>query len=73
MARERKERRLTTTARLPAELVRKARVVAAHRDVDLGEYLVGLLEGPVNRDYEGLIRPEQLQPKKPTRKGPAPE
>jgi hypothetical protein len=65
MARERKERRQTTTARLPAELLRKARVVAAYRGVELGAYLVGLLEGQVDHDYAEIVRPE----KKHTRKG----
>ena len=70
MARERKERRLTTTARLPVELLRKARVVAAYRGVDLAEYLVGLLDAQVERDYSEIIRPEK---KKDNRKGPGPE
>jgi hypothetical protein len=38
-------------------LLRRARVVAAHRDKDLGEYLVELLEGQVNRDYAKIIKP----------------
>jgi hypothetical protein len=46
----------TSTARLPVELLRQARVVAAYRDIDLGEYLVELLRGPVARDYALIVR-----------------
>jgi hypothetical protein len=56
------DRKPTTTARLPVELLRQARVVAAYRDIDLGAYLVALLEGPVARDYAQIVR-ESAKPK----------
>jgi hypothetical protein len=49
----------TTTARLPVELLRQARVVAAFRGIDLGDYLVSLLSGLVASDYAKIVRPEK--------------
>jgi len=53
------DRKATSTARLPVELLRQARVVAAFQGIDLGDYLVGLLTGPVGKDYKRIVRDEE--------------
>jgi hypothetical protein len=42
--------------RLNAELVAKARIVALRQGSQIGEYLSELLDGPVNRDYQRVLR-----------------
>jgi hypothetical protein len=57
------EKKQTSTARLPVELLRQARVVAAFRNIDLGDYLVGLLQGLVSRDYRQVVSGEARPPR----------
>jgi hypothetical protein len=45
-----------TTTKVDSELMRKAKVVAAYRDVDLFEYLDGLLRSLIERDYSRIVR-----------------
>jgi hypothetical protein len=47
-----------TTVKIPADLARKARVVAVLRNVDLFDYLDGVLRAPVERDYQKAIEEE---------------
>lgn len=49
------ERRLTTT-KVRSELIRKAKTVAAYRDMDLIEYIDQLLTPLVERDYRKIVR-----------------
>lgn len=46
----------TSLVRLPAELLRMARVVSSYRGQELGEYLRELLGPPVSRDYGRIVR-----------------
>lgn len=48
------EKRVSST-KVSAEILRKAKTVAAHRDIDLYDYLESVLEGPVSRDYTEII------------------
>ncbi len=42
----------TVTVKILASIHRKAKVVAAHKDIDVSEYLSGILDKPVDRDYK---------------------
>jgi hypothetical protein len=42
--------------RLDPDLVARARIVAMRRGVPIGEYLSGLLESLVDRDYQRVLR-----------------
>lgn len=66
---EEDDRKATSTARLPVELLRRARVVSSHRNIDLGVYLVELLERQVDRDYTDIIKPDKLERKPKGDKG----
>jgi hypothetical protein len=46
----------TTTTKLPSELLRRAKTVAAYRGIDLYDYLVEALSPTVNKDYGGIVR-----------------
>jgi hypothetical protein len=41
-----------------ADLHRKMAMVAVHRGIDIIDYMEGLLRGPVERDFEQMIREE---------------
>jgi hypothetical protein len=61
MARKRKEGerppgQKKTTTKVDAELLRKARMVALFREVDLFDYIDGMIRGPIERDYEQMFR-----------------
>lgn len=43
------------TVRLDKELVRKAAIIAQHRDITIGEVLTPHLLKPVQREYERVI------------------
>lgn len=47
----------TTTTKVDAELLRQAKTVASFRDMDLYDYLDGILREAVARDYRGIVRP----------------
>ncbi len=53
-SKERKEP--TSTARLPVELLRQARVVAAYRGIELGDYLLSKLSVSVGDDYNEIVK-----------------
>lgn len=42
--------------RLDPDLYGKARIIALRRGFQIGEYLGGLLEGPVERDYQRILK-----------------
>jgi hypothetical protein len=42
--------------RIDPELYNKARVVALRRGLKFGEYLDSLIETPVNRDYQRVLK-----------------
>ncbi|MGO9108584.1 MAG: hypothetical protein ACLP9L_05060 [Thermoguttaceae bacterium] len=42
--------------RIDPELFNKARIVAMRRGSQIGEYLGTLIEGPVNRDYQRVLK-----------------
>jgi hypothetical protein len=42
--------------RLDKDLVAKARIVATRRGLDIGPFLSGLMEGPVNREYAAVLK-----------------
>lgn len=42
--------------RLHPELVNKARIIAMRRGARIGEYMSSLLEGPINRDYQKVLK-----------------
>lgn len=44
-----------TTVKILRAIYRKAKMVAAHTDRDLSEYLSSLLEKPVDRDYRKML------------------
>jgi hypothetical protein len=48
----------TTTTRVEVELLRKARMVAIRRDLDLLDYVDGILRPVVERDYARMIQDE---------------
>jgi hypothetical protein len=47
-----------TTVKIPSDLARKARVVAVLRNIDLFDYLEGVLRQCVERDYQRAIDEE---------------
>jgi hypothetical protein len=49
-----RERRNDIAVKIDAAVYRKAKLIAAYRDVTLAEYLTDLLEKPVNRDFQKL-------------------
>jgi hypothetical protein len=51
-----KVRGIGVAVRIDPNLMGKARVVAARRNLDVGPYLSQLLEGPVNRDYLAVLK-----------------
>jgi hypothetical protein len=42
--------------RLDPDIVGKARMIATRRNLDVGPFLSGLLEAPVNREYITLLK-----------------
>jgi hypothetical protein len=42
--------------RLDPDIVSKAKVIAMRADVDVGQYLSGLLRGSVGKDYLRVVR-----------------
>jgi hypothetical protein len=42
--------------RLNPDLVAKAKIVALRRGSQVGDYLSGLLDTPVNRDYQRVLK-----------------
>ena len=42
--------------RLDPDIVGKARMIANRRNLDIGPFLSGLLEAPVNREYVTLLK-----------------
>jgi hypothetical protein len=42
--------------RIQPDLLNKARIVAMRRGSQIGDYLGSLLEGPVNRDYQKVLK-----------------
>lgn len=49
-----KEKRTDVSVKIDAGIQRKAKMIAAYRDITIAEYLSQLLEGPVNEDYKQL-------------------
>jgi len=47
-----------TTTKVDAELLRKARHVALYKDVDLYDYIEGLLRPLIEEDYTRMIKRE---------------
>jgi hypothetical protein len=41
----------TASVNLPTEIVRKVKVIVAHRGTIISEYLAGLVKDKVDRDY----------------------
>jgi hypothetical protein len=64
-------RRDDATAKLDADLVRKAKIVAAYRDVSLAEYLSEALRPIVESDHREHARHalDEQKPGKPKGKG----
>ncbi len=54
--RPRKADGLSVQVRIVRSIAKKARVVADDRGVDLVDYLSGLLESPVDRDYRQFLK-----------------
>ena len=54
----------TTTVKINRAIHRKARMIAAHHDIDLSVYLSGLLEKQVDRDYAKMIAELGEEPKR---------
>jgi len=42
--------------RLDPDIVGKARMIANRRNLDMGPFLSGLLEAPINREYLALLK-----------------
>jgi hypothetical protein len=42
--------------RIDPELFNKARIVALRRGSPIGEYIAGLIDVPVNRDYQRVLK-----------------
>jgi hypothetical protein len=47
-----------TTTKVDADLLRKARMVAIHRNIDLFDYVAAILRPVVERDYDKMIEAE---------------
>lgn len=58
----------SVTVKILLDIHREARIVANHLDIDIGEYLSGLLAGPVRRDYEKAIADMQADIPRTSRK-----
>lgn len=46
----------TTTTKVRRELLRKAKTVSSHRDIDLFDYLDAILTATVDKDYAKIIK-----------------
>lgn len=46
------------TTKVDKELIRKAKTVASHREIDLFDYLDSVLTPAVEKDYYAIIREE---------------
>ncbi len=55
MAKKKTSAKAMTSTRLNAELVHKAKIVAVHKNITIGDYLESLLRGPIEKDYEALM------------------
>lgn len=51
-----RKKREDTAVKIAAAIVRKARVIAAYRNITIAEYLSALLEKPVERDYRAFFK-----------------
>jgi len=49
-----REKRDDVSVKIEAGIYRKAKMVAAYRDITMAEYLSDLLRRPVDRDYQKL-------------------
>ena len=54
MAREKREKRDDITVKIGRKVFKKAKMVAAYRDIPLAQYLTDLLDKPVDRDYAAM-------------------
>lgn len=45
-----------TTVKVDRKLAAMARIIAANKGIKIGEYLSGLIEGPIRRDYLKIMR-----------------
>jgi hypothetical protein len=62
-----REKRNDISVKIEAAIYRRAKMVAAYRDITLAEYLSALLEKPVDRDYQKLT--EQMSADQQDSKG----
>ena len=46
----------TEQVRLPVRIVRKAKMIAAHRDKSVPEYLAEIVESIIDRDYDEMAK-----------------
>ena len=51
-----RQKRDDTSVKISAAVARKARVIAAYRNITMAEYLTEVLGKPVDKDYEALRR-----------------
>lgn len=64
-----RKKRNDVTVKLDAEVVRKARVICAHRDGQhMAEYLSDLLKPLVEEEYEQYRPATPAKPRKPSRR-----
>lgn len=50
-----RQKRDDTAVKIATRIYRKAKMVAAHRDIPIAEFLSNLLEKPVDREYRRLL------------------
>jgi len=51
-----RQKREDASVKIDAAIVRRARMIAAYRDITIAEYLSELLDKPTAKDYESLKR-----------------
>lgn len=51
-----KPKRDDVAVKIARAVYRRARQIATHRGIPLAEYLSGLLDKPVQRDYDRMVR-----------------
>jgi hypothetical protein len=47
-----------TTTKIKSDLLRKARMVAAHRNIEIAQYVDSILRPAIERDYDEMISSE---------------
>ena len=51
-----KSAKQTETVRIPADLAKRATIIAVHRDMTVGDLLDPILRGPLEKEFERILK-----------------